>query len=73
LLAYIAAVDRGLPMNGSNIDEDSDSEAVKIISNCQRELRILRIMCTFILMIVLFDYLLDIDWLGSKTRSLSKG
>jgi hypothetical protein len=60
-------------MNSSNIEEDADSAAIKIINNCQRELRILKLMCTFILMIVLFDYLLDIDWLGSKTRSLSKG
>ena len=60
-------------MNNSNIEEDANSPSIKILSSCQRELRILKLMCTFILIIVLFDYLLDIDWLGSKTRILGKG
>ncbi len=59
-------------MHRSNIDEDANGAAIKLINNCQRELRVLKIMCTFILIIVLFDYLLDIDWLGSRTRSIGK-
>ncbi len=62
----------GMMMKSYVSEEDLEASPIEMLSKIQRDLRILKIMCTFILIIVLFDYLLDIDWLGSKTRIFIK-
>lgn len=55
-------------MSNHKDDEDLQVSTIQALNQVRRELGVIKILCIFILMIVLFDYLLDIDWLGSKTR-----
>ena len=55
-------------MDVDNPKEELQANTIELLYRVRRELSIIKLICVFILMIVLFDYLLDIDWLGSKTR-----
>jgi hypothetical protein len=48
--------------------DDLQIIAIKLANKTQRELVVIKILLTFTLMIVLFDYLADMGWLGARTH-----
>jgi hypothetical protein len=41
--------------------------AIKMVNKTQRELMVIKILLIFTLLIVSFDYLADMGWLGGKS------